>query len=467
MYRPAGAATPTRTEREKSRNAGIYELARSEAETHWLNKVTGSSASATRGRNFLGTAFTQSIDTDNVAYRRNITLKDSSAVLLQRFGPASYDDEEGMEEEAKEGARLLKVLYRDASAQPSNRLDLSENGMDDPQFELGALYLGEDPYLSWQTLQRYKNRDERKNKAGRKAVADFIAWFNHFSERFLLPVARNPDSGLCDDFRLKLYHRIKYGFPWTAKWAPGVDRICQPFYSTFTPRKGFDAHSKIDEEDADPSILVNFGQHALLELPDYNCTVELQPLEIVVFAASHLRYRTRPHPKCQEAGLDPGERWSVLCFFLRAFEQRLMSADNIFYFLLKADNELKKRQLGLNASAQAADEASCTLEQDNRISNGINVEDEDPANRTDAGRATRHSRSNLTHNPEGDLGADQEEDMNGGSMTRVRNKRRRSERTVDNLVANAINTSSGAASPSAGRRETTASSARGGPRVRR
>lgn len=169
------------------------------------------------------------------------------------------------------------------------------------------------------------------------------------------------------------------------------------------PIKGFETASHVDEREADPSILVNFGQHAILELLDYNSKVKLQPLDIVVFSANRIRHRVVQHPKCMKAGYNPAKRWSITCFFLQALAFREEPNDDILAYIKHA-KRIIKAQFGESSSdveQTESEEAEATV--------GIQVE-------------TRQARRSLGVKVKGE----DEGTASGGTQTRSQTKRRRS-----------------------------------------
>lgn len=94
-----------------------------------------------------------------------------------------------------------------------------------------------------------------------------------------------------------------------------MDTICHPLYSTFSPFRGFSDCLHCDQQDAAVSILINFGQHAILELPEYRCKVELQPLDVIFLRTNTVLHRTSCHPAYPQTNDGDLERWAVSCFF--------------------------------------------------------------------------------------------------------------------------------------------------------
>ncbi|GAC95544.1 hypothetical protein PHSY_003120 [Pseudozyma hubeiensis SY62] len=354
MYHPSlSSVSPADANDNSELVQRIYELG-SDAETHVVTK------SAAAPRIYDGMTSCDKRDVGRIEYCRDIILTDDEGeVLLQRFGPSSLAEERRMMKQAGKGRPLLDALHKKSCAQPSDWAYKPECLWDNAEYEFGAVYLDDEPYLSWPTVQRYKDRDERSNKAGRKAVADFCVWFSDYAQEFVSPLV----SEKCFRFPSQMVERKASHFPWTTAQVPGLDDICASLYSTFTASKGFPPRprkregakgkgkakaramsnrNEQEEEDdvlASPSILINFGQHALLKLTEYNCSIALQPLDIVVFSFSsyYTKLEAVQHPL---QTTNPEGRWSVLAYFLRAFQQRLLPDDDILAMI----KEARKRQ---------------------------------------------------------------------------------------------------------------------------
>ncbi|SAM86105.1 uncharacterized protein UBRO_20961 [Ustilago bromivora] len=91
------------------------------------------------------------------------------------------------------------------------------------------------------------------------------------------------------------------------------------------------------------SILLNFGQHAVLELPDYNIKLELQLLDIVQFRSNIVYHKTTQHLSDQAVGSNVAERWAITCFFHKALEQHMEpSIQNVFHYVAKAHSDTQQ-----------------------------------------------------------------------------------------------------------------------------
>ncbi|KAJ9476831.1 hypothetical protein PHBOTO_000489 [Pseudozyma hubeiensis] len=394
MYHPSLSSLVSADMNDDSRLAQrLYELGQSDVKTQVITKGAAPHI-------IDGMATRDISDFGRVQYCRDVTLKDVSGnVLLQRFGPSSLAEERRMTEQASKGRPLLDALYKKACAQPSDWAHKPECLWDNAEYEFGAVYLDDEPYLSWPTVQRYKDRNEQANKAGRKAVANFCVWFSDYAQEFVSPLI----SQDCFGFSQQLVERKASHFPWITAQVPGLDSICASLYSTFTASKGFPPRPKKrkeakckgkaratsdrceqEEEEQDdvlasPSILINFGQRALLKLTEYNCSIALQPLDIVVlsFSSYYTKLEAVPHPLQAD---DPEGRWSVLGYFLRAFQERLLPDDDILAMV----REVRTRQgnsLDIKEEDDDEDQAMGAIGADDAQSSSIQQDDADAQER--------------------------------------------------------------------------------------
>lgn len=296
---------PSLQSRQKRDKRTIYELAVTEAETHSIKKVfTERSKPKLPSRKadvqlvdplfITGEAVTQFTDSKNQIYVQNITLKDadSGKVILQRFAPTALHTAEAMAKDARWGQHYFKAVSDKANCKKHSAATRQlKQQQKFPHFHFGAWY-----DLSMVNLVISSETLQKGNEEGKQAVADFCAWFKLFAVQYFEPLIQNKHSGLCDAFRQELIDRSNEHFPWAVDRVPGLDKHCHTLYSTISAFQGFSGKSHKDHKDADVSILVNFGQHAILELRHYNCQVVLQPLDIVVFLSNSIYHRTIQHP---------------------------------------------------------------------------------------------------------------------------------------------------------------------------
>lgn len=312
----------------RKRERAIFSLARSQTETYNLTKVNSSSQvpSSSSPTLITGLALAQSVELPSTIYRRNVVLQYSGEIPLQRFSPSSRHQDTNMSQEAKQGAIFLDHLYEGWALEQiiSDDQAPSQEGLF-RRFKFGGCYVEEVPgkyKLDMTPDSQVGDPGWLDGKPIRTAIRSFSGWFRDFAERFIQQIITHADSTLCDKYRTKLTGRSKIAFPWACDRIGWLEKTCLPFYTNFATSKGFDAAPQVDKEDADPSIMVNFGQHALIELIDYNHQVELQPLDVVFFSANQLKYRMIQHHHNVEAGLSPDDRWFVHCSFLRDMEMQ-------------------------------------------------------------------------------------------------------------------------------------------------
>lgn len=255
-------------------------------------------------------------DAKSQFYTRNVHLVDegSNRILLQRLGPPSQHAWETMKAKSERGKVLFERVLATATCtqHPSQS---NERRLCSPfrRFRFGAWYDPEE-----QALDLTPDTRQADNDAGREAVASFQAWVRTYVADHIEPLVGNAKHGLCSEFRRKLEDRMKIHFPWAAKQIPGLEDTCHPLYSTFSTAQGFTRTSHMDYEDANIAVLMNFGQHALLELRHYNCQLLLNPLDMVFFDSSAIYHRTLQHPAHVLVQSNPEERFAVTCSFGKA-----------------------------------------------------------------------------------------------------------------------------------------------------
>jgi len=118
-------------------------------------------------------------------------------------------------------------------------------------------------------------------------------------------------------------------------WIPELDTYCHPLYSTLSPFRGFSDGLHKDNNDSAVSVLVNFGQHAILELPEYGKKVQLQPFDIIFLRTNTVYHRTSPHPSYKRMKIDHLDRWAVTCFFRKKLEDHITPSNHSVYHYAK------------------------------------------------------------------------------------------------------------------------------------
>lgn len=281
----------------------------------------------------------------NQVFVRNITLNDADTeeTFLQRFQPPHVHIAERMTKDARRGMR-----YFDKLAEVANCGELSAAARQltadkgNPHFHFGVWY-----DLSKRFLVISSETRQATNEAGRRAVADFCAWFKLFASAYLKPLVDDQDSGLCCKFRKELNERTETHFPWASKRIEGLASLCLPLYSTFSPFRGFSGRSHRDHQDANVSMLINLGQHAVMELREYNCHIILQPLDIVFLHTNSVHHRTLQHPAHIAARSNPQDRFAIACFFRQDLkDRRLPNEPHVVLLTQNAqeEQELQRRE---------------------------------------------------------------------------------------------------------------------------
>ncbi|EST09967.1 hypothetical protein PSEUBRA_000367 [Kalmanozyma brasiliensis GHG001] len=385
---------PARTQYTEAEREAIkrlkFELARSEVATYTLKKMRTEQANQAPRKVIIGSTITFTSEFGSLAHRQNVTITAGTDVILQRLGPSSLQDYRRMVQEAVEGADLLDDVYDKACGSPRNRLGVTPSAKpEDQEYVFGALYFEGGPddydniYLSHQTTQKYWARDDQQNEDGRWAVTDLMAWFNSYFERFVLPLLVEEGSGLCARFRAQLQERSDTHFPWVAEEVPGLKHLCLPQYSNLKPKKGFSSSPDSTKEEASPFIMINFGQHAFLELAEYNCSLELQPLDIVLYDPDKVTAQAVKHSQRVDPSLP--ERWSVTCYFQKLFQERQLTDDGPCEFYAKSKARRDQKTLARDAEirAQEAEEQQSWGSAIERESSGATTGAED-SDRDDA-----------------------------------------------------------------------------------
>ena len=343
---------PSLQARQKRDKRLVFELAMLQAESHIVTKrldtdpplpPRDAAIQLTNPKIITGEALAQFSDSKSQIYVRNINLIDSAtgAIILQRFGPTSLRHSDDMRESAEHGADLLKeVTAHSRCKKHSAATRQTKEQQVFPHYHFGAWYdkFGNNLVLTGETSQA-------GNEEGKKPVTDFCAWFKLFAIEYIQPLVDNKDSGLCGAFRSELIERQARHFLWAKKQVSGLERLCHSLYSTLSPFQGFSGTSHVDDRDADVSILVNLGQHAILELRDYNCHIVLQPLDVVVFLSNSVYHRTLQHPAHIAAKSKAGERMAITCFFRKALlEQKEPKKQNILYLAEISEEQERERK---------------------------------------------------------------------------------------------------------------------------
>ena len=345
MYKPVPGSSSQAEQKAIKRQ--IAHLGTSNAKTYHLEKVyTVTKDDKDKSKPprtwdlplITGEALTKFPDRNNHIYIRNITLVDRTTgqTFLQRFGPATETALENMGKSFNDGWKRFQTVMETASCKrhKAETRQTPDQQQRYPHYHFGGWYdrFGANLGLTTETKQA-------GNEQGKDAVSHFCVWFKQYIKQHIQPIMK-PNTGLCDAFRSELEERINVHFPWANKQIEGLERYCHLLYSTISPFLGFSGNVHVDDKDADVSILVNFGQHALLQLPEYGCAVVLQPLDTVFFLSNSVHHLTAQHQAHIKRGSDPGARMAITCFFRKALQQHQEPTKHShLYYAQKAEEE--------------------------------------------------------------------------------------------------------------------------------
>lgn len=167
-----------------------------------------------------------------------------------------------------------------------------------------------------------------------------MTWVHNYIEEYVCPLrnmsvqgkgkdvgradcAGDVESGCCyvlhPVYRASLQQR-EQDFDWLCQQLPLARDILHPLYNVVTPFVGFTGNSHKDADDADPTLLLNFG-YCRLHLPEYGAAVDLFPGDVVFFNRRKVEHYTTPHPGYAGSHED---RWAVSCFFQKRVHNKVL-----------------------------------------------------------------------------------------------------------------------------------------------
>lgn len=301
-----------------------------------------------------GEALTTFTDRKNQIYVQNVTLIDANTkrVFLQRFGPTSQHTAEAMKVKAERGILMFKDVATKSSCSHARRfLSQSKPRPPLPHFLFGAWC---DP--AQKKLELTADTAQYDNEMGREMVSDYQAWVREYVGDHILPFVNNKEYGLCESFRQTLKDRMLIDSPWAAKQIPGLDILCHPLYTTVSAFQGFSSTPHCDTMDADVSMLMNFGQHALLELPEYGCKVVLQPLDIVFFLSNAVLHCSKPHQAHVDLKSNPADRMVVTCSYSKYLLRETEPITKTLMFLAQQSLDKERQWKRVKKSHREASE---------------------------------------------------------------------------------------------------------------
>ncbi|PWN54044.1 hypothetical protein IE53DRAFT_383431 [Violaceomyces palustris] len=211
-----------------------------------------------------------------------------------------------------------------------------------PRFHLGVWFDRTLRHLG----PTYETKQVGSSEEGKVATVRFLVWAQTFAEEVLRPMVPR----LHPEYQLALEQREKFHFPKLQRLAPS-SKLCHPFYSTLAVFQGHTTQSHADPLDSAPSILVNLGGHAVLEMENYGgAQVELHPFDVVFFRSRDVKHRAFP------LRYDPhsDKRWAITFFFRRHLEADVPEerVDDLASLYLR---EWENRQAFLDVSASASE----------------------------------------------------------------------------------------------------------------
>lgn len=114
-------------------------------------------------------------------YCCNITIEQSSGLMLQRFAPFSLDNCDKTAISAKESCALLNEVYLQAKSKNHSASSWQKKTELFLHYHFGAWY---DVYMIYLTLTSKMLQASKNNEKGREAVGKFCTWFKSFKEGF-------------------------------------------------------------------------------------------------------------------------------------------------------------------------------------------------------------------------------------------------------------------------------------------
>lgn len=267
----------------------------------------------------IGCAEARPDDIYSLNIRRNLTVLDADTAqpVLQRFGPRRRHLYYNLVKDIRAGRKLFDEVLNTCT--PKNNsgtgyrtLDREENN---GHYPFGIWYGRGSRYLS--VSQDTRQNDERERLSN---VLVFMIWLRKFVTTHVRPLidttldlskSKNVDRehAVHAVFRDELLRR-QDDYSWLCGEVPAASDLCHPLYHMCSPFRGFTGNPHPDQDDASPTILLNFG-FARLCLPEYHTTIDLRPGEVILFNA-RIWHFTIAHPKYPGPLID---RWGISCLF--------------------------------------------------------------------------------------------------------------------------------------------------------
>lgn len=248
-------------------------------------------------------------------YRQNIKLRMGGSVVLQRIGMPEYNKKPAQYKAIAEGRKRVARLQEVAIA---NQGDSRNDKKAHPVFHLG-LWTGQGHP---DTVLWSKDTKQDSKQQGRdlrvEVVDDFLLWARGYFIGHIEPYLRHRRNTfkVASEIRQQLETREE-AFKTLCRSFPAAEKLLHSAYSMVTPFTTFSPKTHKDRNDADFSILANFGASCWLVLPELQLRVHLQPNDVVVFRSNKLQHHT---VQVQEDA-DSSERWSV-SYYMRDTVQK-------------------------------------------------------------------------------------------------------------------------------------------------
>ena len=242
-----------------------------------------------------------------IRVRHNVTLVHGGRTVLQRLGPITESASRRQGKQEREGYGLFQQMDKECTRMNSHAgaRRVSAKGL--ARFHLGIWY-----DQACRRLCPTKGMEQPTPEA-EKAMARFLRWLHTYLDQIVAPLVRKYAD---QDFAEALQERSTTLADWLCRITPYAE-YCHPLASTFAAFEGFTDKAHTDPLDQAPTILLNFGAHALLKLPEFSKYLELQPGDVVLFRSDVLKHTTKALP------LRVGEkRWAVSCFWRKRLAQR-------------------------------------------------------------------------------------------------------------------------------------------------
>lgn len=265
-------------------------------------------------------------------YRQNLTLDvhGAGSVLVRIAVP---DHNEYVDQKRLAAAGLACVQRMQKTARPSNP-GLRNDEQKHPVFHLGIWTAQGHNTPDWtsDTKQAAPLTGAAERQA---AVDDVLVWAKNYYTKYIGPYihSRRNKYSIPDEILEQLKQR-RDQFDYLCRKHPGASTLLHADYGTVTPFTTYSPESHMDPNDADFSVLANFGAGCWLVLAEYNLRVHLQPYDVVVFRSNAVRHHTEAVANDGASGA----RWAV-SFYLHKNIQK----ENIRQAVQEAEDAMAVR----------------------------------------------------------------------------------------------------------------------------